>query len=65
MAKNIIGQFLALPEEEQNKVIEHFKSENPVLAEKLERIRDEEAYFSALGETVVVEIGKGGQYGKA
>lgn len=37
-----------------NEEIEHYKASDPALAEELEQIRDEEAYFKAFGDTVVV-----------
>ena len=54
LSKEIIEKFLTLPEEKMNEEIEHYKASDPALAEELEQIRDEEAYFKAFGDTVVV-----------
>ena len=55
LSDEIIERFINLPEDEQNKMINHLKREHPRKALALEQARDEETYFSTLGETLVVE----------
>ena len=51
----LLRMFKTLPEERQSIVIDHIKDKYPAVATALEQIRDEDAYFSAFGDMVVVE----------
>ena len=55
LSMELVRLFQTLPEERQSIVIDHIKDRYPAVAMELERIRDEEAYFSAFGDMVVVE----------
>ena len=55
LSVELVRLFRTLPEERQSIAIDHIKGKYPAVALELEKIRDEDAYFSAFGDMVVVE----------
>ena len=55
LSLELVRLFRTLPEERQSIAIDHIKDRYPAVALELEKIRDEDAYFSAFGDMVVVE----------